>query len=341
MSITAIDVSPSKDAYLDSKGLIPHLVPTLSKLKSQLQTQLQRLEGTLAEQNHFIFQRTVGDRRDSVVSFLHVLQQYLDSTLKDLFCLIDHISEFLEDYRRDEEAFFDDLDSTRQGLNLCIDDVRSLVARHGQTIRDLSNTSSKINELLQEYWIDTNSPSEGYAKGCLFSPSMALAGAYSFVGHAIKSAVRASPETNVATDLRGTNQGADYSKNGPRMTNDTFDANPGVIQVADHDFQKLINFILKKMERTERFLAELQSTSSTPDSLEGPKTIRPGSYEAAQLEAKTILNICAQIQQYRLVVAGLKGQLSYRTKQVEERFIETESGTQPQPQRSEVGRIEN
>lgn len=121
----------------------------LSNIRDKLQDQFQGLKELLAERNHFSFQQAASEHHELVSESLRVLQEYLESTLKDLFRIIDHISVLVGDYGQDLETFLEDLDSTLQDVQRCIEEALLLVKQHGQTIQDPSVTSLNINYLIQ------------------------------------------------------------------------------------------------------------------------------------------------------------------------------------------------
>ncbi|KAG9068962.1 hypothetical protein KI688_009852 [Linnemannia hyalina] len=255
--------------------IIPHLSTDLRAIHDGLQTQLQGLSEVLAHRNLFIYNQTTQHYTTLVDKFMHVLQQYLDNTLLDLFRVIDNISSLMRIYDRDLDIFIHHKASTISGVESCIQKVEALIDQHSNTISELSITSFEIAELIKEYEAEADNHSNGSVTAKIVSASLAVTGAVASAGLAVMA-----PPFAIGTFVLLAGGGGGIS--GLISLHDqhksdiytTAAANLNIVQRCSEGLQAPISAIYKKLGSSKQSLLYIKDDTSTATSDNQPDFIR-------------------------------------------------------------------
>ncbi|KAK3842155.1 MAG: hypothetical protein J3R72DRAFT_443788 [Linnemannia gamsii] len=295
---------------------IPPISPDLTAIKDGLHAQLRALQELLTQRNHFIFAQTTHTYDEVLYRFLRTLQEYIDSTLPDLFQLIRNIDDLMGIYDKNLRLFDALIASTIRRIEWCTEQVKNLLSQHDKTISALSSTALEIAELTEDYKDKADGFSLGARQAGIASAGLSITGIavgailapivapFAALGTVVCVSVGGGGISYVVSIVDCQLSGI-YAKAATDLNR---------IQKCSDVFQAPIVEIYSKLSLNDRHLKTLVNHSLDVGIVNNPG--RQESYVAAQDEAKKIKKACSEINDLALSIAVLKGKLSYRLRHI-------------------------
>ncbi|KAF8927294.1 hypothetical protein BGZ52_004637 [Haplosporangium bisporale] len=307
------------EKFMGASEFISPLSGDLVKIQGLIQSQLIALNGLLADRNSFIFKQTTKDYSSLTKRFLVTLEQYLSSTLVDLFLLVDRIAPLMENYDYDLETFAEDCATTPQDVEQFVQDVKKMVEVHATTVSELSVTSMELSELSGKYTTNSQRAASSSDTAGAVSIGLTVGGVAVGVGAAFFFA----PFVAVGTVLVISAGGGGisglfhyYDKNKSEVYTDAA-TKLDIAKECSDSFKSPISAIHHKMAATGRGLETIQRKTTHAIDLEKTAKFRLASYKMAQDEAKKIKEACISIRECSLSITEMKSQVAHKAKQIE------------------------
>ncbi|KAG0307346.1 hypothetical protein BGZ97_000428 [Linnemannia gamsii] len=295
--------------------LIPPISTDLTAIKDGLQIQLQGLEELLVQRNLFIFKQTTQKYNKLLGKFLLNLQQYVDSTLVDLFRFIEDLSLLMMIYDKGLEEFTARAASTSQRIESSLIQLQAMIDQHSNTLSALSKTAIEMSDLTQEYALEAKDHSKGALHAKLASTGLAITGFAASACLAVLAPVAAISTLFVVAGGGGGISGA-ISLFDSHKSDIYVDATTKLnqLQKCNNDFKTPIGNICAKLGDSKVSLRHLKEESKLAG--EDNNDWRAESYATAKQEAENIKKQCNEIQTIAVAILDLKGKITYRVGQI-------------------------
>ncbi|KAG0299096.1 hypothetical protein BGZ98_010342 [Dissophora globulifera] len=307
------------EKLIGASEFISPLSRDLVKIQELIQSQLKALNGLLADRNSFIFKQITKEYGSLTKRFFVTLEQYLGSTLVELFLWVDRIAPLMENYDYDLEIFEEDCATISQDVERLVQDLKKMLEVHATTVSELSLISMEISELNEKYTINSQRATSSSNTAGNVSIGLAVGGVAAGAGAALLFAPFVAVGAVLVISVGGGGIGGlyhYYDKNKSEAYADAATKLDKAKECSDN-FKSSVSVIHDKMSTTRRGLETVQRKTALAIDPERTARFRLASYKMAQREAKKIKEACISIQECSLSITERRSQVAHSAKQIE------------------------
>ncbi|KAG0263388.1 hypothetical protein DFQ27_001781 [Actinomortierella ambigua] len=297
--------------------LSPHLSKELQSIQDDLQAQLKGLEVFLADRDRILYLHTAEQSRELKTRFVGIIQQYLSTTLPDLFRFMDQVDQLTKLYDGPYETFIWNTSSTIRKVELCMKFCKSHEDQHRSVNQKLSGWCHEIADRIQMYRAAGGQRSKG-SKVAKFATLTLVVGG--LTGGAVVAIV-VSPLVAIGTFAACGTGGvfsAALAMFGDQESEICQKAcfKLSTMIVCHRELQSSINIVADKLDNCRCWLQSLRDCTEKIADVHRAEGSRREAYRTAQQEIRNIKTACEGIHRGALRLSIMSSQVRAEIRQL-------------------------